>query len=39
MRVTTWCRSGLLVAVLVLPGAAAATVSDGWITTKAKMVT
>ena len=27
MRVTTWCRSGLLVAVLVLPGAAAA----GWV--------
>ncbi|TMB13158.1 MAG: BON domain-containing protein [Deltaproteobacteria bacterium] len=28
MRVTTWCRSGLLVAVLVLPGAAAAA---GWV--------
>ena len=37
MRVRTWCRYGLLTAVLVLPVAAGAAVSDAWITTKAKI--
>ena len=37
MDVRTWLRSALLAAVLGLPGAASAAVSDAWITTKAKI--
>jgi len=37
MRVRTWCRYGLIAAVLVLPVTAGAAVSDAWITTKAKI--
>ena len=37
MRVRMWCRSGLLAAVLVVPVAAGAAVSDAWITSKAKI--
>src|SRR5262249_15457076 len=37
MRVRTWCRYGLLAAVLAVSVTAGAAVSDAWITSKAKI--